>query len=117
MLYAGQTGLMLRKRFGEPYRSITKPKMIDTFLYHNFKRTGHSPKNVLVQPLEKVSYDKNSSVNFNNIKRFEAEFKWIKLFQTAFPLGFNDNIYHEGNISKMPDFGVVSLLEITKAYT
>ena len=24
--------------------------------------------------------------------------------QLPFPLGFNDNIYHEGNISKMPDF-------------
>ena len=24
--------------------------------------------------------------------------------QSPFPLGFNDNIYHEGNISKMPDF-------------
>ena len=26
-------------------------------------------------------------------------------------LGFNDNIYHEGNISKMPDFDVFSVLE------
>ena len=32
----------------------------------------------------------------------------------VFPLGFNDNIYHEGNISKMPDFDVFSLLEIRK---
>ena len=24
--------------------------------------------------------------------------------QSHFPLDFNDNIYHEGNISKMPDF-------------
>ena len=28
--------------------------------------------------------------------------------------GLNDNIYHEGNISKMPDFDVFSLLEIRK---
>ena len=26
--------------------------------------------------------------------------------QSPFPLGFNDNIYHEGNIYKMPDFDV-----------
>ena len=26
--------------------------------------------------------------------------------QSPFPLGLNDNIYHEGNISKMPDFDV-----------
>ena len=55
------------------------------------------------------------SVNFNNIKRFETELKWIKLLQTASPpLGLNDNIYHERNISKMPDFDVFSLLDIRK---
>ena len=32
-------------------------------------------------------------------------------FQSLFLLDFNDNIYHEGNISKMPDFDVFSLLE------
>ena len=61
--------------------------------------------------MEKISYDENSSVRFNNIKRFETELKWIKLLQTPFPLGFNDNIYHEGNISKMPDFDVLTLSE------
>ena len=29
-----------------------------------------------------------------------------KILQSTSPLGFNDNIYHEGNISKMPDFDV-----------
>ena len=72
------------------------------------------PRNVLVQLVEKLSYDKNSSVNFNNIKRFETELKWIKLLHTVSPLGLNDNIYHEGNISKMPDFDVFSLLETRK---
>ena len=28
----------------------------------------------------------------------------IKLLQTQIPLGPNDNIYHEGNISRLPDF-------------
>ena len=67
-----------------------------------------------MQPVEKLIYDENSSVRFNNIKRLETELKWIKLLQSAFPLGFNDNIYQEGNISKMPDFDVFSLLEIRK---
>ena len=41
---------------------------------------------------------------------FEAE-----LLVTTEPLGIPDfNIYHEGNISKMPDFDVFSLLEIRK---
>ena len=34
--------------------------------------------------------------------------------QSPFPLGFKDNIYHEGNISKMPDFDVFSVLECKK---
>ena len=37
-----------------------------------------------------------------------------ELLQTPYPLGFNDNIYHEGNLSKMPDFDVFSLLEFRK---
>ena len=36
----------------------------------------------------------------------ELELKWIKLLQTLHPLGFNDNIYHEGTISRVSDFDV-----------
>ena len=93
---------------------LKKTQTIDTFLYQHFKRTDHSPDNVLVQPVEKLIYDENSSVRFNTIKRFETELKWIKLLQSASPLGFNDNIYQEGNISEMPDFDMLSLLEIRK---
>ena len=35
----------------------------------------------------------------------------MKFLQSPFPLCFIYNIYHEGNISKMPDFDVFSLLE------
>ena len=35
----------------------------------------------------------------------------LKLLQTPYPLGFNDNIYHEGNLSKMPDFDVFSQMD------
>ena len=38
----------------------------------------------------------------------------LNVYKHPFPLGFNDNIYHEGNISKMPDFDVFSLLDIKK---
>lgn len=64
-----------------------------------------------MKTVEKLSYDHNSSARFNNI---ETELKWIKILQSASPLGFNDNIYYEGNISKMPDFDVFSLLEFRK---
>ena len=36
----------------------------------------------------------------------------LPLDTTSYCVGFNDNIYHEGNISKMPDFDVFSLLDI-----
>ena len=100
--------------FLKGYRRMKKSKPIDTFLYQHFKLTGHSPNDVLVQPVEKLTYDKNSSLRFKIIKRHETELKLIKLLLTPFPLGFNDNIYHEGNISKMPNFDVFSLLEIRK---
>ena len=115
MQYVGQTCRTLQKRFVDHYRRIRKPQNNDTFLYQRFKCTGHSPNNVIVQPVEKISYDENSSVRFKNIKRFETELKWIKLLQTPFPLGFNDNIYHEGNISKMPDFDVHFVLTLSES--
>ena len=61
---------------------------------------------IVIQPVEKIIYDPNSSTRLKNIKRHDTELKWIKVLQSHFPLGFNDNIYHEGNISKMPDFDV-----------
>ena len=73
MQYVGQTGHALQKRFGEHYRRMKKPTLIDTFLYQHFKLTGHSPNDVLVQPMEKVTYDKNSSSRFKIIKRHETE--------------------------------------------
>ena len=84
MQYVGQTCRALQKRFGEHYRRMKKPKPIDTFLYQHLKRTGHSPNDVLVQPVEKLTYDKNSSSRFKIIKRCETELKWIKLLQTPF---------------------------------
>ena len=49
MQYVGHTCRKLKNRFGEHYRKIKKPKKIDTFLYQHFKRTGHSPDNVLAK--------------------------------------------------------------------
>ena len=84
------------------------------FLYRHFKNNGHSPYKIVIQPVEKIIYDPNSSTRLKNIKRHETELKWIKFLQSPFPLGFNDNIYHEDNISKMPDFDVFSVLECKK---
>ena len=74
-----------RRHYELHYRKIKKPKR-----YQHFKRTGHSPDNVLVPSVEKLIYDENSSVIFKTIKRLETELKWIKLLQSASPLVFND---------------------------
>ena len=90
---------------------MKNPKKIDTFLYRRFKSNGHSPSIIVIQPVEKIIYDPNSSTRLKNIKRHETELKLIKFLQSPFPLGFNYNIYHEGIIFKMPDFDVLSVLE------
>ena len=89
---------------------MNKPKKMIIFCIG----TLNGKANILVQPVEKITYDANSTSRFKIIKRRETELKWIKLLQTPYPLGFNDNIYHEGNVSKMPDFYVFSLLEFHK---
>ena len=43
------------------------------FLYRHFKRTGHSPTKVSVQPVEIITYDENSTPRFKIIKRHETE--------------------------------------------
>ena len=64
--------------------------------------------------MEKITYDANSTSRFKIIKTHEIELKWIKLLQTPYPVGFNDNIYHEGDLSRIPGFDVFSLLEFRK---
>ena len=57
MQYVEQTCRALQKRFGEHYRRMKKHKPFDTFLNQHFKLTGHSPNDVLVQPVEKLTDD------------------------------------------------------------
>ena len=54
------------------------------------------------------------SAYFGHSVYFGLSSNRIKLPQTPYPLGFNNNIYHEGILSQMPDFDVFSLLEFRK---
>ena len=114
MQYVGQTCGFLKTRFSKNYRRIKKPRKIDNFLYRLFKQTNHSTSSISIQPVEKITYGDNSTKRYRNILRHELELKWIKLLQTPHPLGFNDSICHEGNISRLPDFDAFSLLDILK---
>ena len=92
MQYVGPTCRALQKRIGEHYRRMKMPKPIDVFLYQHFKLTGHSPTDVLVQSVEKLTYDKiiSSCYRFSKSSK-DMKLKWITLLQTPFPLGFSDN--------------------------
>ena len=74
-----------------------------------FKHTNHSSSIISIQPIEMITYGDNSTKRNRNILRHELKLNWIKLLQTPHLLGFNDNIYHEGNISRLPDFDVFFL--------
>ena len=72
MQYVGQTDGFIITRFQE-HIGNEKPNKFDTYLYRHFKQTGHSPSKVLIQPVEKIMYDPNSSPKLKNIKRHETE--------------------------------------------
>ena len=49
-------------------------------------RLDHSTSSISVQPVEKITYDDNSSKRYRNILRHYLELKWITLLQTPHPL-------------------------------
>ena len=83
-------------------------------MYDHFHKSGHSINNISLQPLELLTFDNTITKRFRLQARLSAELKWIKWLQTPYPLGLNDNIYQEGNISKNPDIDVFNILSITK---
>ena len=51
----------------------------DNFLYRYFKRTGHSPNAISIQPVEKINYDINFTSRFklsNDMKKKVREKSW-----------------------------------------
>ena len=107
MHYVGQTCRFLKTRFSEHYCRTKKLRKIDNFFYRHFKQTNHSTSSISIQPVEKTICGDNSTKRYRNILRHELELKWIKLLVLMI-------IYHEGNISRLPDFDVFSLLDIRK---
>ena len=77
--YVGQTCRCLKTRFSEHYCRIKKPHKIDNFLCRHFKqiknKTNHSTSSISIQPVEKITYDDNSSKRYINILGHELELK------------------------------------------
>ena len=113
MQYIGQICRLLKTRFSEQYRRIKKPCKIDNFLIVISNKLI-TLLAVFLFILLKRLHMVIIPLKDRNILRHELELKWIKLLQTPHQLGFNDNTYHEGNISRLPDLVFFSLLEIRK---
>ena len=43
---------------------MEKPQKFDTFLYRHFKNNGHSPSKIIIQTVENIICDPNSSSRF-----------------------------------------------------
>lgn len=93
---------------------IRNSKKYKNFVYNHFRTTGHTVHNVILQPLEYITFDSTASKGYKIQARHNAELKWIRNLQTPYPLGLNDNIYREGNISKNPGIDVFNIMSITK---
>ena len=70
------------------------------FLYH-FIKYNHSIEHVKITPVEILSKLSGESKNDMKKRRLSAELNWIKRLQTPYPLGLNDQIYQQGNISSI----------------
>ena len=71
------------------------------FLYDHFINYHHSIENVTITPLEILSKKPGDSKNDMKKRRLSAELSWIKRLQTPYPLGPNDQIYQQRNISSV----------------
>ena len=54
-----------------------------------------------ISPVEILSKQPGDSKNDMKKRRLSAELNWIKRLQTPYPLGLNDQIYQQGNISSV----------------
>ena len=99
MQYVGQTTCQLKRRYYDHCYKIRNDG--STFLYKHFHNTGHTVDNLFIQPVEQVFYNDSDSKSVRIKHILERELHWIKLLQTPYPLGLNDNISKLGNISQI----------------
>ena len=73
----------------------------NNFLYDHFIKYNHSIENVTITPVEILSKEPGDLRNDMKKRRLSAELNWIKRLHTPYPLGLNDQIYQQGNISSV----------------
>lgn len=104
--YVGETGRTLKDRMMEHIRNV-KNKKLNTKLVQHYNSEGHSYLDLSFKILD--SYQSENSTK--NI-RMEKENFWIRLLNTAYPMGLNDQIKGYGNINE----SVSSLDKVSHPY-
>ena len=101
--YVGETSQSLKGRFRSHSFKIrnNSRRKYKNFLYDHFIKYNHSIENVTITPVEILSKQPGDSKNDMKKRRLSAELNWIKRLQTPYPLGLNDQIYQQGNISSV----------------
>ena len=85
-------------------------KKFRSIIYQHLTKHNHHIKFLKVQPLEIVEKIPGQSKREFVRSRKECELSWIKKLQTAYPLGLNDNIMGQGNISKTSAIDIMHLV-------
>ena len=101
--YIGQTGMSLAERLSD-HRSRIKLKK-DTPVANHFSTNHNIPKDLTIQPIEKLKDHGNPKINLH--QRLIREHWWIKEIQSSDPKGIN-LIDHE--TYPCPDFGIIPMI-------
>lgn len=96
----GQTGREYFRRNQEHLYRFRRPKKFKSLVYQHLDKHNHNLKYIKFQPLETVQKQPGESHKQFEKSREVRELFWIKRLQTAYPLGLNDKILGQGNISK-----------------
>ena len=84
---------------------MKKPRRFDNF-FIGILNVPVTTTKISVQSVEIIIYDENSTQDLKSLKCTKRNQSGLYLYKLHFHWVFNDNIHHEGNISKMPDWNV-----------
>ena len=93
--YVGETKNKLKTRMSQ-HKSAIKNQKHETLMAKHFKNPNTACRDFTIEILDNIDSQDNK------IRR-DKELFWIRMLQTAFPMGLNDNIQGYGNISLNPN--------------
>ena len=91
--YVGETTQTLRKRFGQHKNDVMKNKK-GTFMVKHFNSLNHTVEDMRIFVLDEIT----ETTEHVATKLRNAELTWIKILNSAYPFGLNQQIKQYGNI-------------------